>query len=175
MAAGSLFQQGEISVFYTHLAVALAEVSTVVSVICWDSDPCQWKNNIFFVSNSSKNFWQLSVFLLLHKQCFPFFWGHKDLDFSKSVPSGCVDEYYWQSILLSSVWTETKKHFLYLLSNVDIIIRRLMTNKINWLALITVITFFNNSSLLFDYLFPDKLCTIELNGKLAKLEKKTTN
>lgn len=40
-AAGSLFQQGEISGFYTHLIVVQAEVSTAVSIICWDLDPCQ--------------------------------------------------------------------------------------------------------------------------------------
>lgn len=40
MAAGSLFRQGEISGFYTRLVVAQAEVSTAVSVICWDLDPC---------------------------------------------------------------------------------------------------------------------------------------
>lgn len=134
MAAGSLFRWGKISGFYTRLAVAQAEVSTAVSVICWDLDPCQWKKKILFVSSSSKEtFWQLSIFLLLRKQCLPFS-GDTKLRISPSLSPQDA----WASIAAkaySLAQSEQKLNSISCTCCQMGILRRLMTNKIHWFIL----------------------------------------
>lgn len=121
MAARSLFQRGEISGFYTHLIVVQAEVSTAVSVICWDLGPCQWKiNNCHHSSKESFRF-------LLGAQTMPSLsWGHQVMDFSLSVSSGCTGQHYWQSILFTPY--KQKRKSISICCQMEIL-RRLMTNK----------------------------------------------
>lgn len=125
MAAGSLFQQGEISGFYTHLIVVQAEVSTAVSIICWDLDPCQWEKEIFFfVTTALKS---LSDFFLLPKQRLPFF------EYIKLRISPSLSPQDARASITSKAYSQLK--YKQKLKSISIycqmgILRRLMTNKI---------------------------------------------
>lgn len=122
MAVGSLFRWDEISGFYTHLVVAQAEGSTAVSVICWDLDPCKWKKFLLWATPLKK----LKSFPPAAQTMPSLSWGHRVMDFSQSI----LLKMHRQALLEkhSSIWTETKGHFLHLLSKG--LLRSLMTNNI---------------------------------------------
>ena len=132
MAAGSLFQWGEISGFYTRLVVAQAEVSAAVSVICWDLDPCQLKKKFFLWAAGLKKLFNSFPFSSCTNNAFPF-WGTL-LWISPSLSPQDA----WVSITGKAFSLAQSAQKLKSISGIFCqigILRRLMTNKIHWLIL----------------------------------------